>query len=172
MYPTGLNEDDKDTMKYYKWRPSRGVWTDSANYTDMVGECTNLSIGYFSQHSYLECQDPQFLKELLKCLVALDTEALLNACERKPGEKEAIIPAYKYSSYHNQMTPQYGGIDLIGDSIDIDFEPDDDCIDALSDMEGIIERYPDEVAVILKHHGYDYSSLLDEIDTISGAINA
>lgn len=28
----------------------RGVWTDSANYTEFVRECTNISVGYFKQH--------------------------------------------------------------------------------------------------------------------------
>ena len=47
----------------------------------------------------------------------------------------------------------------------------DDVIDDLGDMSEVVERYADEVAVILEHFGYNPASLLDEIDKISGVIN-
>jgi hypothetical protein len=48
-----------------------GVFTDTANYTELVPECTNLSVGYFDQHGPSEkfdwwwCEE-QFLPAVLK----------------------------------------------------------------------------------------------------------
>jgi len=173
MYPDGLDLEDKNTAKYYKWKPSRGVWTDSANYTDMVGECTNLSVGYFNQHSHLECLDPMFLKELLKSLIHLDTEALLNACERKAGDKE-IVPTYYNSwskSSKSPMVPTDGGTAFFDDDPLYTYDIETGDFEFGLDMEEIVERYPDEICVILKHHGYNANDLLDEVDKISGIVN-
>ncbi len=62
----------------------RGLFTDTANYTDIIGECTNLSVGYFDQHTNRETLDAHFVKALLSALCAIDPSALVEA--RKPGE--------------------------------------------------------------------------------------
>jgi len=54
----------------FNYTPARGSFTDSANFTDEVSnsgfkECTNLSIGYFDQHTTSEKQDVTFLIDIL-----------------------------------------------------------------------------------------------------------
>jgi len=178
MYKDNIDPLDTHMVKYYQWRPARGVWTDSANYTDMVGECTNLSIGYFSQHSYLECQDPDFLAELLVALTHLDTDALIKACSRQPGDVEYTPSTYKYSSTTSPKVPTDGGTIIY----DMDDDPlfnkalmesiGDDSGYGYTDMADVVTEYPDEVAEILKSSGYGMWDLLDEIDKISGAVNS
>lgn len=78
------------------YSPCRGVYTDTANYTDLIGECTNISVGYFNQHSQREELDVPFLDKLLDKLLTLDISKLVES--RKPGEKDS---SYSYSSYSN-----------------------------------------------------------------------
>lgn len=53
-----------------------GLFTDTANYTGLIPECTNLSVGYFRAHSALEWQDMNHLDELLTALKKVDVMAL------------------------------------------------------------------------------------------------
>lgn len=64
----------------------RGLFTDTANYTDLIGECTNLSIGYFDCHTRAETVDVRFLERLLSALCEIDPSALVE--DRKPGEPD------------------------------------------------------------------------------------
>lgn len=56
-----------------------GLFTDTANYFTLVPECTNLSVGYFAQHSKHESLDSEFLVALRHKLIALDTSKLIIA---------------------------------------------------------------------------------------------
>ena len=53
-----------------------GVFTDSANYVDMISECTNLSVGYYHEHTKAEYQDTAFLRGFIDKLLRVDWEAL------------------------------------------------------------------------------------------------
>lgn len=65
----------------------RGVFTDTANYTDIIGECTNLSVGYMDEHHRTESLDVRHVMDLLRAVSALDPAALVEA--RKAGERDA-----------------------------------------------------------------------------------
>jgi len=49
-----------------------GSFTDTANYTDYIPECTNLSVGYFNAHSGREEQDLVYVRELRDALIKVD----------------------------------------------------------------------------------------------------
>jgi hypothetical protein len=49
-----------------------GTFTDSAFYSHLIPECSNLSVGYFDQHSENETLDYEFLDALLLALLRLD----------------------------------------------------------------------------------------------------
>jgi putative aminopeptidase FrvX len=53
-----------------------GTFTDTANYMEHVPECTNISVGYYLQHSSSEWLNVAYLFKLLDALVALDTTSL------------------------------------------------------------------------------------------------
>ena len=59
-----------------------GVYTDTAELTHLIPECTNVSVGYFKQHSVHECQDIAFLQRLADQVCKIDWEAL--PAVRKP----------------------------------------------------------------------------------------
>ena len=54
-----------------------GVFTDTANYTRLVAECTNISCGYYDEHTPDECQDLGHLEELIKACVVLPWSELV-----------------------------------------------------------------------------------------------
>lgn len=79
-----------------------GSFTDTASYTDLVGECTNVSVGYKGQHGRTEEQDLMFLLSLLDQMLVFDASAL--TFKRKPGEKEP----YRYKgSYYGGSGGEY-----------------------------------------------------------------
>lgn len=61
-----------------------GLFTDTANYTDLIGECTNLSVGYEHAHSADETLDIAFLLRLRDVLLSFDCTDL--PAQRKPGD--------------------------------------------------------------------------------------
>ena len=83
-----------------------GVFTDTANYTSVIGECSNISVGYTSQHFMTETQDVVFAMELRAALLRIDETKLV--LKRKPGEYES-----RYARY-GRYSPS--GSDFLGDT--------------------------------------------------------
>lgn len=86
---------------------STGLFTDTANYTGIIPECTNLSVGYFRQHGPSEVQNYKFLDALLEQLCALRIHEL-------PIERNISDLDYDYGknygySYGGNYTYGYGG---------------------------------------------------------------
>lgn len=63
-----------------------GSFTDSNEFVDIIGECTNLSVGYRGQHSKREQQDLAFAVKLRDRLLEADWSLLIK--EREAGESE------------------------------------------------------------------------------------
>jgi hypothetical protein len=66
-----------------------GLFTDTANYVDLVGECTNVSVGYQDEHTPREMLNLDYLLALRDTLVTIDTRQL--AFIRQPGEADASL---------------------------------------------------------------------------------
>jgi hypothetical protein len=60
-----------------------GSFTDSANYTDFIPECTNVSVGYGLEHSAREFVDFAYLTCLIEALCEMDFDSL--PVVRTPG---------------------------------------------------------------------------------------
>lgn len=63
-----------------------GSYTDTASYVDLIGECTNLSVGYVNAHSKMERLDLAHILKLRDALLKLDVSKLVE--NRKAGETE------------------------------------------------------------------------------------
>lgn len=59
-----------------------GIFTDTANYTNLIPECTNIACGYESAHTSEEYLDTDYLTRLRNALLVIDWEAL--PTERDP----------------------------------------------------------------------------------------
>jgi hypothetical protein len=55
---------------------STGIVTDSAMFVDQIPECTNLSVGYFNEHTRKESQDISYLKILCQICTEIEWEQL------------------------------------------------------------------------------------------------
>jgi hypothetical protein len=82
-----LNEVES-TFKY-KNDPT-GVYTDSAQFVKIYPECTNISVGYYSEHTFSERQDIEHLTKLAEACAKIDWNTL--PVDRDPSKVE-------YSSY-------------------------------------------------------------------------
>ena len=69
-----------------------GVFTDSANFIDIISECTNVSIGYFNEHTHDEIQNISYLERLAEACVAADWSKL--EVKRKVGFDDEIMQKY------------------------------------------------------------------------------
>ena len=89
-----------------------GIYTDSAEYIDLIGECTNLSVGYFAQHSRGEWVDLQHVERLRDALIGADWSALVYA--RAAGEideRDWGAAGGWGGHYRDDYTPRYADDD-------------------------------------------------------------
>ncbi len=69
-----------------------GIYTDSACFMEQIPECTNVSVGYFSEHTSREIQNMDFLQKICKASVNVNWESLPTS--RKVGLDEKIKQKY------------------------------------------------------------------------------
>jgi len=74
-----------------------GVGTDSAQFTDIIPECTNISVGYYKEHTHEEHQDIDFLERLCMASAIIDWESL-------PTARDPKIKEYKEYDYDNHYS--------------------------------------------------------------------
>ena len=81
-----------------------GIFTDSAFYSGLIPECTNLSVGYHSQHSRHETLDFTFTDTLLVKLLGLRTADLV--ISRDPTVTQSYDSwRTAYGSYYGMHSP-------------------------------------------------------------------
>lgn len=114
-----------------------GTFTDTANYSDLVGECTNISVGYRRQHCDNETQDLAFADLLREQLIRFDESTLVS--QRSPGEVEPY-DGYLYGSYYN------------GKDDPLDWQSSR-YSDEQTMMEAVVREYPGEAAKLLLEYG-------------------
>lgn len=92
--------NDVETTFAYKNDPT-GILTDSCQFTSIYPECTNISVGYFSEHNYCESINIDHLEKLAKACLKIDWTKL--PIERDPSKVE-----YKtYGTYWNDDYDDY-----------------------------------------------------------------
>lgn len=121
------------------YRPSAdGVFTDTAYYTDLIPECTNISVGYKGQHTRRETQDLRHAVKLRDALVVFDETKLVEA--RTAGQDDWESQGYsQYLAYANDPV----------------YVPDRTC----RTLQEFVKLFPDETADFLEQMGVDLSDL-------------
>ena len=76
---------NKNGLKYKL--DDTGIVKDSASFMGIIPECTNISVGYFNEHTTSEKQDINFLKKLCEAVILIEWEKA-PTCEFK---KESFI---------------------------------------------------------------------------------
>jgi hypothetical protein len=130
-----------------------GVYTDTAEFTEIIPECTNISVGYAREHTQEESLDLVYYQHLSAAVLAVDWDAL--PVERDPSVVEPV--SYGAGSWWQEYKT-HTKYDPAND------EPDyrrEDAIDAVLDaqygyydglMSMIAESvWPDDTALAIKH---------------------
>lgn len=73
-----------------------GILTDSCQFTSVYPECTNISVGYYSEHTWTESINIDHLEKLAIAATKLDWGKL--PVERDPSKTE--YKTYSYSNYN------------------------------------------------------------------------
>lgn len=145
-------------------RDPYGTFTDSANYAGLIGECTNISVGYEKQHSTLESQclhHAKVLRDTL-CAIASDYDAFITGISivRDPGDYGDTYGAWRDAFYGARY-------------YDDDDDDDDGSIVAsrsnLSAKRDLVETildHPDAVADILDSFGIDSYDILSKVYSV------
>lgn len=121
-----------------------GVFTDTANYTGLVPECTNISVGYYSEHSKDEKLDVDHLFALRHSLLEMDVTDL--PVERDPS----VVDDYSmWGEYDQEPLDRYDDVD---------------------GMARLIKKNPHEVARIMQEYGITCDELAQELYARGGAI--
>jgi hypothetical protein len=88
-----LEEEFKKNGLEYKDDPT-GMWCDSGVFMEMVPECTNISVGYKSEHTFFEEQNIKHLEKLVEVAINIDWESL--PVKRDPSKVTRSIGRYNY----------------------------------------------------------------------------
>jgi len=105
-----------------------GVYTDTAEFTELVPECTNISVGYAREHTQEESLDLLYYQQLSVAVLSVDWDGL--PVERDPSFVE---PLYETNNWWQtyKTTSQYA-YDPANDEPDYQRE---DAIDAVLDAQ-------------------------------------
>jgi len=91
-------------------KDSGGVYTDSAEFVDDIQECTNISVGYYKEHTTNEHQDIKHLTALADACVKVSWEEL--PTKRNPKIYEAKpYSGYNYGAAYSSGTKTYSTYD-------------------------------------------------------------
>lgn len=118
-----------------------GSYTDSNEYSSIISECTNLSVGYLNQHTPKESQNVFFAYQLLDALINADWSELV--FKRDPEEHEIDYSyGWGYSKKEKKVMTN------------------------VSQLEDLIMDFPEELARVLDDWGCDAEYLYSQISAL------
>jgi hypothetical protein len=128
-----------------------GTFTDSAHYVDLIGECTNISVGYLAQHTASETQSVSHALALRESMLRFDESKLV--ASRKAGEVDSEyweMSGYNYWGKDSGLVPIGKGSN------------------GFYALTQFIERNPQDVAAFLDDMGVTVDDLCDFADSRDG----
>lgn len=130
-----------------------GMFTDTDNYTEIVPECTNLSVGYFKAHTANEWLDWEHLDALLTALKGVDINDL-------PIKRDPSVYEDRYAWWERQdLDDWYRGHSDRGDY-------------GSSSRVGLIRNNPEAISQFLDEWGVSDAELSEIIMHHSGCLKA
>lgn len=118
----------------FKYSPdSTGIYTDSAQFSSIIAECTNISVGYYSEHTWYEKQDIKHLVKLCKACVKIDWESI-------ESKRDPSVYDYGYGGYgYYEGNDSGGSYNFIEEE-----EEEDDCGLFNSDLNVDYQTFEDD----------------------------
>ena len=149
-----------------------GVYTDTAEFVNIIPECTNISCGYAHEHSDREQLDIEHFDQLAAAVLTIDWDAL--PVDRDPTFVEPDLIDADYGEWWKAITPK--GTTMVDDGKDT-LDEDEYLFECLLDAEqgfmtGIVDLiansvYPEDPKMAMKF--IDRKRLTDE--AISAAMD-
>lgn len=96
-----------------------GVFTDTANFMYLIPECTNVSVGYYNEHSNNEKLDLHHLQKLADAVIKVDWEAL--PTERSIKESLQVYKGAEFDGLDLAYYAPYEGGSYTDDDEDLDY---------------------------------------------------
>lgn len=129
-------------------KDSGGTFTDTANYTALIGECCNVSVGYDNEHSAKERLDLAYLRRLRTALLSFDWQAL--EYERFPGDPDPddLDEWLEREQWADENARRYGPQSLLG----------------------LVRDHPEEIADWLEEYGITADEIAAAIYVRGGVI--
>jgi hypothetical protein len=163
----------------FDYRPDdSGVFTDTANYTSDIPECTNISVGYFNHHTESETQDSDFALRLRSVMLALDVTGLPVA--RAPGEDDysreykpmrRASLAWDWNDDSFESNVRMGVSDYIKDRFDRNEALwGNEAGGPTFDLAELTREYPDEAADLLESLGVSGADLAEYVYEKTGRV--
>ena len=118
---------------------SNGSYTDSNEYSMVVSECTNISVGYYGQHGVNETQDLLYLDKLVAKLESADWSKLVFV--RDPSVVE-------YGNYYRKTSGVSRGYEVEQQNVDA--------------IHSLVLDYPYAIAEMLAEYGFNPYDLMEE----------
>lgn len=167
---TALNDASKEEL--FLAPDDTGIYTDTAEFTDHIPECTNISIGYEGAHSDREWLDIYYIQTLAAAAAKIDWDAL--PTKRDPSVPDTDSYASRWAEWDwggVPTTPTVAGAGSKAIKLVRDYSPFMQLEDALDDafkgittplIEMIAEHvYPEDPSIARKQ--INRSLLTDEV---------
>lgn len=81
-----------------------GVYTDTAEYMEIIPECVNISSGYYSEHSHRETLDTNYILALRDAMCAVDWLTAELPVDRDHTVDESLYQDYSYGKYSTKYS--------------------------------------------------------------------
>lgn len=154
-----------------------GIFTDTANLTDIIPECTNISVGYEFAHTVKETLDVEFLLALRDCCLTLDWAAL--PIKRDPSEVDYSAHHFDFDRYGSKATSPTrlygtsytattGFIEDFGDAVNVTAETIPDM--TYPAMIRYVRKNPELAAELLQDMADELARTKDDLDDAWGEI--
>jgi putative aminopeptidase FrvX len=91
-----------------------GIYTDSAEFTGLIPECTNLSVGYYNEHCNTESQDIDHLARLAYSCLNVEWEKLATKRDPSKDDYKSWEELDCYSAYYGRGRKTYGVGPMVG----------------------------------------------------------
>jgi hypothetical protein len=173
-FAEALSAELNDTDETLMYSPDNtGVYTDTAEFVDLIPECTNISCGYMYEHSEREQLDMIHFDLLAEAVLVIDWDGLVTERDPTiPDPDDVYAGTSWWTSYKDDMSPVIApwGSDDVG-LLDEDEYLYECLLDARqgftrSLIELISERvYPEEPKLAGKF--IDRNKLTDEVVTMA-----
>ena len=77
-----------------------GVYTDSAEFTEVISECTNISVGYYNEHTTTEKQNLEHLTDLCNACIGIKWQDLPSTRNVNVKEYKSYASNFKNSDWY------------------------------------------------------------------------